>query len=305
MHYEFGDNPMWVLYPQVDSFVKQPGENLKLQISVRNVIDKPLYFTKIEIAPSWIRGKKGIKQLSLKDYIPPGDSAFLTEFNLTLPSKPGLYKLKFGLETWIYDLYTADWKNLGVLWTSEWGPIQVTPKPIYTAFISYSTRKEDTPVVEEIIKLIEMWGFKSIRAGINVFAEDPSKIPDDIKRQVEKCDAFIAIATPRDYIYQEKRFKTFPWLHIESTMAFDSKKPLLFIVDERIKPEGFLEFPNFPKVFYHPLRLNILEHRLSMIMPSFRRWVSDKKKEEFMKSLFKVGLVVGGIWLLGKAREEK
>jgi len=88
-------------------------------------------------------------------------------------------------------------------------------------------------------------------------------------------------------------------------MAFDSKKPILFIVDERIKPEGLLEFPNFPKVFYHPLRLNVLENRLLSIMPNFRKWISDKKKEEFMKSLLKVGLVTGGIWLLGKISEEK
>lgn len=305
MHNESIDNPMWVLYPQVDSFVKQPKENLKLRLSVRNVVDKPLYFTKLEIVPSWIKEKKGIKQLNLKDYIAPGDSTFLTEFDLRLPSKPGFYKLKFGLETWIYNLYTADWKNCGVLWTSEWGPIQITPKPIYTAFVSYSSRKEDIPVVEEIIKLIEMWGFRTVRVGIDVFAEDPWKIPDDIKTHVDKYDAFIAIATPRDYIYQEKRFKTFAWLHIESTMAFDSKKPLLFIVDERIKPEGLLEFPKFPKIFYHPLRLNVLEQRLSIIMPSFRKWVSDKKKEEFMDSLIKAGLVVGGIWLLGKTMEEK
>jgi len=206
---EFGNNFIWILYPKIDSFVKQPGENLKFQISVRNIIDKPLYFTKMEIAPSWIKEKRGIKKLNLKDYIPPGDSAFLTDFNLTLPSKPGLYKLRFGLETWVYDLYIADWINLGTLWTSDWGPIQVTPKPIYKAFISHSSRKEDTPVVEEIIKLIEMWGFKPIRAGINVFAEDPSKIPEAIKREVEKCDAFIAIATPATIFIMRKDLKHF------------------------------------------------------------------------------------------------
>jgi hypothetical protein len=296
---------LWRLYPKVDSFIKRPKENLKITLSVRNLSDTPLYFSKVEVSPSWAGNKKGIKPMEMKNYLPPDDVTFLTELNLSLPSKPGLYTLKFGLETWIYNYYTTKWENLGVLQTDKWGYIQVTPTPIYKAFISYSSREEDKPIVEHIINIIRLWGFEPKRVGIDVFSEDPAKIPDEIKNQIENCEAFIGIATPRDYSIQEKRFKTFSWLHVESGGAFHSDKPLLFIVDERIKPEGLLEYPQFPKVFYHPTRLDVLEHRLALIMPGFRNWIAKKKQEEFRDGLIKAGLIIGGVWLIGKILEEE
>ncbi|MCK4419989.1 hypothetical protein KAV79_09290 [Candidatus Aerophobetes bacterium] len=297
--------PLWVLYPKINRYVGLPNENIEMQLVVQNLSESALYFSKAEISPSWAEDKKGIKTLQGRDYLSSGDSMFLTEFCLRLPSKPGLYTLKFGLETWIYNYYTTNWENLGVLRTSNWGYMQVTPHPFRKAFISYSSRKEDVPIVEQIITMIRLWGFEPVRVGINVLSEDPAKIPDDIKNQIKKCDAFIGIATPRDYSIQERRFKTFPWLHVESGEAFQSDKPLLFIVDERMKPEGLLEYSDFPKVFYHPTKLDILEHRLAVIMPGFRKWIAGKKQKDFLDGLVKAGLILGGIWLVAKALEEK
>lgn len=285
--------------------MKRPNQNIKIRLVVQNLSGSALYFSKAEIFPSWVRGKKGIKSVQRTDYLSSGDSMFLTEFNLRLPSEPRLYTLRFGLETWIYNHYTAAWQNLGVLQTSDWGYIQVTPHPLYKAFISYSSREGDIPMVEQIISMLRLWGFEPVRVGTDVFSEDPARIPDDIRNQIERCDAFIAMATPRDYSIQEKRFKTFPWLHVESAAAFQSDKPLLFIVDERIKPEGLLEYPNFPKVFYHPTKLDVLEHRLAVIMPGFRNWIAEKKQKEFLQGLGKAGLILGGIWLAAKAVEGK
>jgi hypothetical protein len=296
---------LWNLYITADSFVKRPGEILNTSLTVLNLSDSALYFSRAEISPSWTRDKRGIKSINRKDYLAAGDAAFLTSFRLRVPSNPGLYTLKFGLETWIYNYYTANWENLGVLRTDDWGYIQVAPHPSYTAFISYSSRKEDIPIVEQIITMIELWGFQSLRVGIDVFSEDPTRIPDDIKNQIERCDAFIGIVTPRDYSNQEKRFKTFPWLHVESGVAFQSDKPLLFIVDERIRPEGLLEYPNFPKVFYHPTKLDVLEHRFAVTMPGFRKWIAEKKQDDFWVGLAKAGLILGGILLMVKAAEGK
>jgi hypothetical protein len=290
------------VYPKVDSFIHQPGEYLRISLTVQNLSDYPLYFSRVEIAPSWIRGKEGIKILEQKDYIPSNSSLFLTEFNLTLPQKIGLYMLKFGLETWVYNYYKGDWENLGVLWTENWGYIQITPKPIYRAFISRSERPEDAPLIWQIVKMIKLWGFETMAHGINVFSEDLTKIPSDIKRNIDQADAVIAIATPRDYSEYDKSYKTFAWFHVETGMAFE--KPLLFIVDERVKPEGLLEYPNFPKVFFHPTKLEVLEHRLAVIMPGFRRWIADKRREEFYDGLVKAGLILGGIWLVSKIFEE-
>ena len=296
---------LWVLYPKIDSYVKPPNQNIKIPLVVQNLSESALYFSRAEIFPSWARGKRGIKSVKRTDYLSSGDSMFLTEFNLQLPSEPGLYTLKFGLETWIYNYYTANWESLGVLQTSDWGYIQVTPHRFYSAFISYSSREEDVPIVEQIINMIRLWGFEPERVGIDIFSEDPTRIPDDIKNQIKRCDAFIAIATPRDYSIQERCFKSFPWLHVESAGAFQSDRPLLFIVDERIKPEGLLEYPNFPKVFYHPTKLDVLEHRLAVIMPGFRNWIAEKKQKEFLQGLGKAGLILGGIWLAAKAVEGK
>lgn len=296
---------LWVLYPKPDSFVHELGGQLKIGLTVQNLSDTALYFSRTEIASSWADRKRGIKPIERKEYLPARASMFLTEFNLTLPQKAGLYSMKFGLETWVYNYYTADWKNLGVLWTSDWGYIQVTPRPIYSVFVSCSLRKEDSPVVNRILNMIELWGFKPTTYGINKFSEDPLRIPDDIDKEIEKSDAVIGIATPRDYSIQEKAFKTFTWLHLETKKGVDSDKPLLFIMDERIKPEGLLEFPKFPKVFYHPTKLEVLEHKLTIVMPGFRRWIADKKQQQFWEGLVKAGLILGGIWLVGKAMEDK
>jgi hypothetical protein len=296
---------LWVLYPKPDSFVHEPKEQLKIALTVQNLSDTALYFSRVELTPSWTKGRKGIKPIEKKEYLPTRSSTFLTEFNLTLPQKAGLYSMKFGLETWIYNYYTSDWKDLGVLWTSDWGYIQVMPKPIHKVFISRSNRREDSPVVDQIVNIIRLWGFEPETEGINKFSEDPSMIPEDIKRTIEESDAVIAICTPRDYSLQEKVYKTLLMIHVESTLAFSSKKPLLFIIDERIKPEWLLEFPKFPKVFYHPTKLEVLEHRLAIIMPGFRKWIADKKQQQFWDGLVKAGLILGGIWLVGKAVEDK
>jgi len=297
--------PLWSLDLKADSYIKRPGESLRITLTVRNLSDSALYFSKAEIFPSWRPCKKGIRPIDMKNYLAAGDATFLTDFAVEVSSEPGLYTLKFGLETWIYNYYTANWETQGVLQTSDWGYIQVTPQPCFSAFISYSSRKEDIPIVEQIITMIELWGFRPIRVGIDLCSEDPAKIPNDIKNQIEMYDAFIGIATPRDYRFQERRFTTFPWLHVESGMAFRSDKFLLFIVDERIKPEGLLEFVNFPKVFYHPTKLDVLGHRLAVVMPGFRSWIAEKREMEFWKALVAAGLILGGIYLVAKFLEEK
>ena len=296
---------LWVLYPKPDSFVHEPGKQLKIGLTIQNLSDTALYFSRAEIAPSWADQKRGIKPIERKEYLPSHSSIFLTEFNLTLPQKAGLYSMKFGLETWIYNYYTAEWRNLGVLWTSDWGYIQVTPQPIYNVFISRSLRPEDAPVASHIEDMIRLWGFETTTVGIDRFSEDPMRIPDNIKKAIEESDAFIAICTPRDYRSQERAYRTLPWIHVESAIAFKSDKPLLFIVDERIKPEGLLEFSKFPRVSYHPTKLEVLEHRLTIVMPGFRRWIANKRQEQFWDGLVKAGLILGGIWLVGKAMEEK
>ncbi|MDI6792263.1 MAG: hypothetical protein QME81_05270 [bacterium] len=303
------EEPLWAVYPKVDSFVEPPGKEIKVGLTVQNLSDSALYFSKAEIAPSWANGKRGIKPTERSDYLASGNSAFLTEFNLRLPSTPSLYTIKFGLETWVYNNYTTDWRNLGILWTSDWGYIQVTPQPIYTVFVSCSLREEDKPVVNQILNMLKLWGVEPRTVGITRFSEDPLRVPEDIDNEIEKSEAVIGIATPRDYSAQDKiyRHRTFPWLHIETKKAIDSDKPLLFIVDERIRLEGLLEYPDFPKVLYHPTKLDVLEHRLAVVMPGFREWIAKKNKKErgkFDDGLVKAGLILGGIWLVGKLMEE-
>ncbi|MDI6781101.1 MAG: hypothetical protein QME49_03205 [bacterium] len=296
---------LWVVSPKVNKFVWKTGEEMKVDLNVRNLSDSALYFSRAEIIPSWIKGKKGIKIVE-GNYLASGDSTFIAEFNLQLPPTPGLYTLKFGLETWIYNNYTTNWKNLGVQQTPYWGYIQVTQQsPIYTVFVSCSLREEDKPCVNQILNLLKLWGFNPVTVGINRFSEDPSKIPQDIDKEIEKATAVIGIATPRDYSIQDKAYKAFPWLHIETKKGIDSNKPLLFIVDERIKQEGLLEYPDFPKVFYNPTKLDVLEHKLAVVMPGFRELIAEKKVQKFLDGLGKAGLILGGIWLVGKCIEGK
>lgn len=57
--------------------------------------------------------------------------------------------------------------------------------------------------------------------------------------------------------------------------------------------------------FYHPTKLDVLEHRLAVVMPGFRKWIAEKNNKEFVNGLVTAGLILGGIWLVGKCTEEK
>lgn len=293
---------LWTIYPQIDRMVFAPGEQLRLGIVVQNVSGQALYFSKAEVIPSWA-DKPGIKPTLKTDYLATGQSCIVADFELTAPVLPGEYTIRFGLETWLYNWSSLQWQNLGSIRTMPWGPVLIAERPVYRAFVTMSSRKEDQPVVKPIRRLLELWGFAPETVGIDVFEEDPQRIAQKIRQRLEQADAQVAIATARDYNLIEGTYRTFPWFHVETGLGFQSDKPLLFIIDERVKLEGLLEYPTFPRIFYNPLSLEALEYRLALVMPAFRAWVAQKKQQQFFDALLKAGLVtaagIAGLSLLG------
>lgn len=114
-----------------------------------------------------------------------------------------------------------------------------------------------------------------------------------------KADCLIAIATPRDFSGIDFMLRTFTWLHGEAGMAFLANKPILVFVQEGIRLEGLVASEAFPKLWFSPLGIVELYYSLPYVMPAFRQWIADAKREEFLKSLVDLvgkaglGLLIG------------
>lgn len=286
--------PIWKLYYLPDRNVAFPGESVCITVDLKNCIDQYLYISNIAVEIPWFKNPWTVE----KDLrISPNAREHLISFDLPVPPHIiGRQNIRVGVDTWRYDSDLRNWLNIGQLFAHPPMPVWMMSLPRYRAFISRSNRDYDKPVVEPIVRMIQQWGFQTVTVGINVFETYPKRISNSILSEIVKADCLIGIATPRDLSALDGFWKTLTWLHSEVTMAFTVDKPILLIVDESVKLEGLLaqEFP--PKVRFSEWDLGKLYHDLSYIMPGFREWIGNKKREGFNKALQDIitGVAVGG-----------
>ena len=276
-----------------DKRVISPGETVHIRLDLHNPTTQHIHISNIETGIPWFK-----KPLSMqpKLTIPPNQRMTLVAFNLQIPNYAvGQQKIRFYLHTWQYDSLLKKW--LPPNWLPSEPPMEIWTvcHPRYRAFVSRSNRDYDRPVVEPIVTMIQQWGFETITMGINIFEEEPDKISQDILAEIIKADCLIGIATPRDLSALDGFWKTFTWLHSETTMAFTMEKPILVIADKGIRIEGLIAQKYPPKVFFSQFDLPRLYSDLCYMMPSFRNWIKDKKRTEFYRALQKViaGVAIG------------
>lgn len=297
---------IFVVYPAVSKYVYEPGEVIKVSVSVQNTSSVPLFFSKVKLLPSWSpKGQYGIVKPPAM-VVQPKKSVCIGDFHLQIPKvagSVGFHNLQFGLETWQYDCIGNQWLQPVDIWTDRWSVIQVSPKPRYTVFLTRSNRDEDAPLVNYIAHCIKMWGFEVRTVGIDIYAQDPLKVFNVVKEGIANADGTIAVATIRDYDIFEKAFKTFPWFHIETTISTMCNKPLLLIVEDSVKHEGLIGNPHFHQLFFNTSELDVLEEQLRHVMPHFRTLIRDKKWQDYLRQIDKARDIATVEWLFGRQKE--
>jgi len=275
---------LWKLYPSPNKPIYAPKDNISIHFNVENLLTNTyLYFSKLIIHPSWSSvpiSEDTNLQLS------PKSMSFLKYIQFkVLESVTGEQNLKLGLTTWFWDSSLKEWISLGDIFTNIDYRINITPSPVYKAFISRSNRNEDIPIVEPIIEKIRSWGFETKTVGINVFAKDEKKVPSKIIGEIISSDCLIAIATPRDLSAIDDFYKTFAWLQSEVSFAFMKKKPIIVFLDDRVKPEGLVANKYLLIFSFSIFNYLKLYNEMNQVMPLLRKIIKGRKEEDFNKML--------------------
>ena len=96
-------------------------------------------------------------------------------------------------------------------------------------------------------------------------------------------------------------WRTLEWVHGEVGIAFGLNKPLLILKDKNVSVDGLpsylSKFEQVPLIDFDAYNLDELRIGLSAIMPGFRDWIENKRRQEFFNALGKI--VVGGLAVIG------
>lgn len=292
---------LWRLYPNPDKPLYQPKDNIIIHFNVENLrANEYLYISRILLNTSWFPTPL---QWEVKNQLSPSSMNFLNYISIQIPeSATREQNLRFGLTTWIWNASLKKWIPLGDIYADKDYKINITPYPIYKAFISRSNRSEDIPIVEPIIEMIRNWGFETKTVGINIFTKESEKIPNKIIDEIITADCLIAIATPRDRSAIDGFWKTLTWLHSEVSFAFLLEKPVIVFIDDRVKQEGLVATKHLPILNFSILDYRRLYNNINQLMPKLRKAIDEKRAENFNKmltSLFKKIASAPEVFFLG------
>lgn len=275
---------LWKLYPSPDKPIYAPKDNVSIHFNAENLLTNTyLYFSKLIIHPSW---SSAPISWDTNLQLSPKSTSFLKYVSFQVPeSVTGEQNLKLGLTTWFWKVNFKEWISLGDIFTNIDYRINITPSPVYKAFISRSNRNEDIPIVEPITEKIRSWGFETKTVGINVFAKGKKEVPSTIINEIISSDCLIAIATPRDQSAIDGFYKTFAWLQSEVSFAFVKKKPVIVFLDDRVKPQGLVANKYLPIFSFSIFNYPKLYNEINQVMLSLRKIIKRKKEEDFNKIL--------------------
>ncbi len=230
--------------------------------------------------------------------VPPKTNKFLGNVDLLLPQNIVGRKI-FRLKYRMYE-YTNDWVDLGFHESDKRYFISLYPRPFYTVFVSRGLRIEDRAIGDPIGQMVKEWGFETVTVGIETKVPE-EQVPSQVKEKISRADAVLAIATPRYMDALTGVWRTLEWIHDEVGIAFGINKPLLILKDRGVSvgglPSYLGELKQAPLIEFDPDNLNELRIGLSAIMPGFREWIEDERRQEFSDGLKRI--VVGGFAVVG------
>ena len=285
----------WILRWNFDKETYSPGEIATISFWVENTGDTYLYFSDFEIEFDF--GTYGIESIS--GQILPKSNIFLGRARISLP-KNVVGRRLFVIRHRTYEYINDTWVDVGVTKYDKRFVLNIYPRPFYRVFISRGLRIEDRAVGDPIVEMIKEWGFETITIGIERQVPE-EQVPMAVREEIQKCDAIVAIATPRHLDALTGLWRTLEWLYSETGIAYGLNKPMLILKDRRVSlgglPSYLATYRHAPLLEFDPYNLEELRAKLAAVMPSFREWIETRRRQEFFEILGR--LVVGGLVILG------
>jgi hypothetical protein len=231
--------------------------------------------------------------------VPPRKNAFMGHVNLLIPESVigrQIFRIKYRIQEQIDNT----WVDLGYYPSDKQYFLSVYPRPLYRVFVSRGLRTEDKIVGDPIAEMIREWGFETSTVGIEVQVPE-EQVAAQVRGKISNADAVIAIVTPRYMDALTGLWRTLEWAHGEVGITFGVDKPLLILKDKSVSinglPSYLSEFEQVPLIDFDAYNLDELRFGLSAIMPGFRDWIENKRRQEFFTALGKI--VVGGLAVIG------
>ncbi|MHA1595528.1 MAG: hypothetical protein ACTSXX_12450 [Candidatus Baldrarchaeia archaeon] len=285
----------WILRWNFDKTTYSPGETAIISFWVENTGDTYLYFDDFEISFDF----GTYKTRTISGQIPPRSNRFLGLARILLPKRVVGRKL-FTIKHRVYEYFDNKWVNRGTIKYEKKFFLSIYPRPFYRVFVSRGLRIEDRAIGDPIVEMIKEWGFKTVTVGVEKQVPE-EQVPMAVKTEIQRCDAIIAIATPRHLDALTGLWRTLEWLYSETGIAYGLNKPMLILKDKRVSlgglPSYLVEYKYIPVIEFDPYNLDELRTKLAAIMPSFREWIETKRRQEFFEALGRI--VVGGLTLIG------
>ena len=285
----------WILRWAFDKRSYSPGEITTVSFWAENTGDTYLYFNEFKLEFDF--GTYEIETVA--GQISPSSSRFLGIARIELPRNV-VGRRVFVIRHRVYEYVNGEWVDMGVVEYEKRHFLNIYPRPFYRVFVSRGLRVEDRVVGDPIVEMIKEWGFETVTIGIEVKAPE-EQVPIAVRREIERADAIIAIATPRHLDALTGLWRTLEWLYSETGIAYGLNKPMLIIKDKRVTlgglPSYLVKYQNVPLIEFDPYNLDELRAKLATIMPSFREWIEAKRHQEFFEALGR--LIIGGLAVLG------
>lgn len=264
---------------------------------VENVGDTILFASEVGLQLEFQKKQNLYYRKECAAQVSPRATQYVSSLAFEIPKiNAGIVRYSVTHHLWEYSYAGRIWQDLGPFWEKLKWYIKVLPVPYYKVFVSRGLPPEDRLVGDQIVEMIQEWGFETFTVGIDELVDRKALAPA-IKERIKTSDCLIAIATPRYVDALTGYWRTLEYLHGETGIAFGTSRPLLILRDQGVVVGGLPGELIELSVPYDPLNLEELRQRLGSRMPIFRQWVVDKKREEFLTSLAKVGipLLIGGI----------
>ena len=284
----------WTIRWNFDKESYAPGESALIDLWFENTGDTCLYISHVLVEFDF----KKYSLQTISGRVPPRANKFLGSVNLPLPQNI-VGRKTFRLKYRLYE-YVNDWVDHGFSQSDKQYFISIYPRPFYTVFVSRGLRIEDRTAGNPIVQMVKEWGFKTVTVGIETKVPE-GQVPLQVREEISRADAVLVIATPRYLDALTGLWRTLEWVHDEVGIAFGIGKPLLVLKDRSVSigglPSYLGELKQAPFVEFDPSNLDELRIVLSAVMPGFREWIENGRKQEFFDGLKRI--VVGGLAFVG------
>ena len=295
-----GPTIVWNMQVTLDRQVALPGEDIHLSFTLFNPLQVPLFIDAIQWNTSFYPPAQAVTQ-PVGKVVMPSSHDFLGSGLVRVPDVPdGQYRVDVAARTLVYTPVSQQWTDFGLVPLTVPATLLVVHTPRYRAFVSRSLRVEDRPVADAIVQVIQLWGFAAHTVGSNECETAPRRLPERFLAEIVKADCLFGIGTTRDISALDHLARTLPWLNSESSFAFVAKKPLLLIVDQSVRLEGFLASPDLTPLRYDPANLPVTLGWLNAIMPLVRQAIErHTKTQAIMRQVEAEQVVAYGAFIAG------